>query len=35
LTYVMCRPLIRWLLAVVESFDTALIDMNGEHEFER
>ena len=34
LTYVMLVPLIRWLLGIVESFDAALIDMNGEHEIE-
>ena len=30
----MFMPLIRWLLAIVESFDAALIDMNGEPEIE-
>jgi hypothetical protein len=31
----MFLPLIRWLLAIVESFDAALIDVNGAHEIER
>jgi len=31
---VLLVPLIRWLFAIVESFDAALIDMNGEHEIE-
>lgn len=34
LTCVLLVPLIRWLFAIVESFDAALIDMNGEHEIE-